>query len=131
MSLPAALVLVFVILLYLCTAFKVCEEDKRLVIHRLGRLMPLRGPGLVVVMPSIEKAVKIQIGDRGEVVDEESAKIKEVLVAVKSSQRLNTGSIVKITGFGGSQMNGHAKVELDADQRKKIRCEKCGHLMPV
>jgi regulator of protease activity HflC (stomatin/prohibitin superfamily) len=39
----------------LASAVKVVPEDKRLVVHRLGRRLGELGPGLVLVIPFIDK----------------------------------------------------------------------------
>lgn len=40
---------------------RVVGEDERLVVHRLGRAAGVRGPGLVVVWPLMERAVRVSL----------------------------------------------------------------------
>jgi regulator of protease activity HflC (stomatin/prohibitin superfamily) len=51
-------ILVFIIL---SSAVKVCKEYERGVIFRLGRLVGARGPGLFLIIPGIEKMVRITL----------------------------------------------------------------------
>ena len=52
---------VIVVLALVASAFKVVREYERLVVFRLGRLVGPRGPGLTVVLPGIEKAVRVDL----------------------------------------------------------------------
>jgi regulator of protease activity HflC (stomatin/prohibitin superfamily) len=46
-------------------SIKVLRGDERGIVYRLGRPMPgVRGPGLVMVMPSIDKLVRISLGEQ-------------------------------------------------------------------
>jgi len=40
---------------------RICQEYQRAVIFRLGRLAPIRGPGLYVLIPLIERAVTVDL----------------------------------------------------------------------
>jgi regulator of protease activity HflC (stomatin/prohibitin superfamily) len=53
-----AVILVFIIL---SSAVKICKEYERGVIFRLGRLVGARGPGLFLIIPGIEKMVRITL----------------------------------------------------------------------
>ena len=55
---PAATVLI-VALGFLFTGIKVLKEYERGVIFRLGRLVDSRGPGLIYVIPFIERMQKV------------------------------------------------------------------------
>lgn len=52
---PFLLFAVFV----LSTCVKVVKEYERLVVFRFGRLKGLRGPGLIILIPGVEKAIRI------------------------------------------------------------------------
>jgi len=59
---PALIVLVIVILLGLMVAFKairIVPEYQRLVVFRLGRLHATRGPGLVILIPFIDRGISL------------------------------------------------------------------------
>jgi regulator of protease activity HflC (stomatin/prohibitin superfamily) len=51
--------LLFLLLVILANAIRVVREYERLVVFRLGRLAGERGPGLVILIPIIDRAVKV------------------------------------------------------------------------
>lgn len=56
--------LIFAILLlvyFLISAIKILREYERGVVFRLGRLVPIKGPGLVIIWPVIDKLVKVDL----------------------------------------------------------------------
>ena len=57
--LPFVLFLVFLGLIILANAIRIVREYERLVVFRLGRLVGERGPGLVLLIPIIDRAVKV------------------------------------------------------------------------
>jgi len=60
MSMPV-IVLVVVGLFILASAIRVLNEYERGVIFRLGRLIGAKGPGLIILIPIIDKMVKISL----------------------------------------------------------------------
>lgn len=50
-----------VIFLFLISAIRVVREYERLVVFRLGRLTKTKGPGLVIIIPIIDRAVKVPL----------------------------------------------------------------------
>jgi regulator of protease activity HflC (stomatin/prohibitin superfamily) len=57
---PSAL-LVLVIIIILASAIRVLREYERAVIFRLGRAIPGKGPGLILLIPFIDKMVKVSL----------------------------------------------------------------------
>jgi len=57
--LPFLMFLAFAVLALLANAIKVVREYERLVVFRLGLLVGERGPGLVLLIPIIDRAVKV------------------------------------------------------------------------
>ncbi len=53
--------LVFVIIFFLASAIKILREYERGVVFRLGRLIGLKGPGLIILIPIIDKMVKVSL----------------------------------------------------------------------
>ena len=49
------------IIYFLSSAIKVLREYERGVVFRLGRLIPVKGPGLVIIWPIIDKLVKVSL----------------------------------------------------------------------
>lgn len=57
----AVLVIVLFVLIVLSAAIKVVKEYERGVVFRLGRLVGTRGPGLILLIPFIERMVKVDL----------------------------------------------------------------------
>ncbi len=58
----SGLILIIVLLVYfLSSAIKILREYERGVVFRLGRLIPVKGPGLVIIWPVIDKLVKVSL----------------------------------------------------------------------
>lgn len=55
------LVIVFLILFFLVNAVKILREYERGVIFRLGRLIGIKGPGLIILIPVIDKMVTVSL----------------------------------------------------------------------
>jgi len=52
----------FILIIYFLTsAIKILREYERGVVFRLGRLIPVKGPGLVIIWPVIDKIVKVSL----------------------------------------------------------------------
>src|SRR5207237_251379 len=58
---PGALAALVVAILFLVSGLKVLREYERAVVFRLGRLVGARGPGIIYIIPGIEKAVRIDL----------------------------------------------------------------------
>ena len=54
-------VLAVLLVLFLVSAIRVMREYERAIVFRLGRLTPTRGPGLVLLIPFIDKMVKVSL----------------------------------------------------------------------
>jgi regulator of protease activity HflC (stomatin/prohibitin superfamily) len=55
------LFIVFLVIYFLSSAIKILKEYERGVVFRLGRVIPLKGPGLVLIWPIIDKLVKVSL----------------------------------------------------------------------
>jgi regulator of protease activity HflC (stomatin/prohibitin superfamily) len=54
---------VLILIIILAKAIKIVREDQRLAIFRLGRFFTLAGPGLVLVIPLVDKGVRVNLPD--------------------------------------------------------------------
>ncbi len=52
---------ILLIIYFLSSAIKVLREYERGVVFRLGRLIPIKGPGLVIIWPIIDKLVRVEL----------------------------------------------------------------------
>lgn len=57
---PQLIILVF-ILLIIMSAIKVMREYERAVVFRLGRLIAVKGPGLIILIPFIDKMIRVSL----------------------------------------------------------------------
>ena len=48
-------------LYFLSAAIYVLREYERGVVFRLGRLMPVKGPGLIIIIPIIDRLIKVSL----------------------------------------------------------------------
>ncbi|MDY6852139.1 MAG: slipin family protein [Thermodesulfobacteriota bacterium] len=57
----ALIVIVVLIVLFLASAIRILKEYERGVIFRLGRVIKAKGPGLIVLIPIIDKMIKVSL----------------------------------------------------------------------
>jgi len=57
----SAIVILLFIIFILSSAIRILREYERGVVFRLGRLMSVRGPGLIILIPVIDKMVKVSL----------------------------------------------------------------------
>jgi len=60
-SFVSFLFIIFFVVYFLSSAIKILKEYERGVIFRLGRIIPVKGPGLVLIWPIIDKLVKVSL----------------------------------------------------------------------
>lgn len=59
--LSSAIFIIIVSIFALTSIIKILREYERGVIFRLGRLIPVKGPGLIILIPVIDKLVKVDL----------------------------------------------------------------------
>ncbi len=55
------LLVVILIIYFLSSAIKILREYERGVVFRLGRVIPVKGPGLIIIWPIIDKLVRVSL----------------------------------------------------------------------
>jgi regulator of protease activity HflC (stomatin/prohibitin superfamily) len=118
------LFLVISMIILAASALKVVSESQRLIIYRLGRFLGLKGPGLISVIPGVDKCTKIGIGDHGKLISQDFATVNKVDVPVRVDGSATTGQSVRIQSF----TNKDAVVILDTVRPREFVCQKCGHI---
>ena len=58
------IIIVIFLLMLLSSSIKIMAEYQRIVIFRLGRLLGIKGPGLVFIVPIIDKIIKLDLRTR-------------------------------------------------------------------
>jgi regulator of protease activity HflC (stomatin/prohibitin superfamily) len=57
--LPVLLPLIVVLIILIANTIKILNEYERAVVFRLGRFVGVRGPGLIILIPGIERMVRV------------------------------------------------------------------------
>jgi regulator of protease activity HflC (stomatin/prohibitin superfamily) len=57
----SSIVIIVLVLFFLSSAIRILREYERGVVFRLGRLISVRGPGLILLIPVIDKMVKVSL----------------------------------------------------------------------
>ncbi len=109
------------------SSIKIARESQRFIVYRLGRFFGLKGPGLFFILPGVDKCTKINVGDRGELLAQDLARIKNADIPVRVEGRAEIGKMVRIQAF----TERDAVVVAENVQTKKFVCEKCGHINRV
>ena len=60
-ALIGMIVVVLFVVLFLAKAIKIVPEYQRLVVFRLGRLLGQKGPGLVILIPFVDKGITVDL----------------------------------------------------------------------
>lgn len=55
------LIVMFLVIYFFSSAIKILREYERGVVFRLGRIIPVKGPGLVIIIPVIDKLVRVSL----------------------------------------------------------------------
>ncbi len=58
---PILITIIFFVILILSSAIKILREYERGVIFRLGRLIGAKGPGLIILIPIVDRMVKVSL----------------------------------------------------------------------
>jgi hypothetical protein len=115
------------LLILASSSIKIARENQRFIVYRLGRFFGLKGPGLFFILPGVDKCTKINVGDRGELLAQDLARIKNADVPVRVEGRAEIGRMVRIQSF----TERDAVVVAENVQTKEFVCEKCGHINRV
>ena len=51
-------------IIILATSIKVVNEYERIAVFRLGRFVNIQGPGLVLLIPGVDKGVKVNLKEK-------------------------------------------------------------------
>jgi regulator of protease activity HflC (stomatin/prohibitin superfamily) len=54
-------VVIAIVVLFLVNAIKIVPEYQRLVVFRLGRVLGTKGPGLVILIPFVDRGIKVDL----------------------------------------------------------------------
>jgi regulator of protease activity HflC (stomatin/prohibitin superfamily) len=99
-------VIVLVIFTLLISAIRIVPEYKRLVVFRLGRVTPKpRGPGLVFLIPFIDRPVSVDLREQVREVPHQTAITKEAMNRQMSAERIRRAVVTESTGAREAAIN--------------------------
>ncbi len=55
---------IIVLIIILAASIKVANEFERIVVFRLGRYFKIMGPGLVLLIPGVDKGIKVNLKEK-------------------------------------------------------------------
>ncbi len=111
---PALLVivgiLVLIVLVFLFNAIKIVPEYQRLVVFRLGRLLATKGPGLVILIPFVDRGIKVDLREfyleipRQDSITKDNAAIAIDFIMYYKVFEPAT-SVIQVSNFAGAATN--------------------------
>jgi regulator of protease activity HflC (stomatin/prohibitin superfamily) len=103
-------VVIVLVLLFLFQAIKIVPEFQRLVVFRLGRLLATKGPGLVILIPFVDRGIKVDLREffleipRQDSITKDNAAIAiDFILYYKVLDAAN--SVVQVANFAGAATN--------------------------
>ncbi|MGZ8804977.1 MAG: paraslipin, partial [Microbacterium sp.] len=109
-ALIALIVLVVLVVLFLTKAIRIVPEYQRLVVFRLGRLIGQKGPGLVILIPFVDKGITVDLREfyleipRQDSITKDNAPIAVDFVMFYKVMDAQT-SVVQVGNFAGAALN--------------------------
>jgi len=61
---PVLVIVILFLIAILASAIKILPEYMRIVVFRLGRLLGVKGPGIVFIIPIIDQAIRLDLRER-------------------------------------------------------------------
>jgi regulator of protease activity HflC (stomatin/prohibitin superfamily) len=111
---PALLVIVaaavLFVLVFLFNAIKIVPEYQRLVVFRLGRLLATKGPGLVILIPFVDRGIKVDLREfyleipRQDSITKDNAAISIDFIMYYKVFEPAT-SVIQVSNFAGAATN--------------------------
>ena len=103
-------VILILVIVFLAKAIKVVPEYQRLVVFRLGRLLGQKGPGLIILIPFVDKAISVDLREfyleipRQDSITKDNAPIAVDFVMFYKVFDAQT-SVVQVGNFAGAALN--------------------------
>jgi regulator of protease activity HflC (stomatin/prohibitin superfamily) len=112
MSYPiiGAIIVLLLVVLFLVNAIKIVPEYQRLVVFRLGRLLRTKGPGLVLLIPFVDRGERVDLREfyleipRQDSITKDNAPISIDFVMFYKVLDPEA-SVVKVGNFAGAALN--------------------------
>lgn len=132
------IVIVVLLVLYLVTSLRILNEYERAVIFRLGRVIHAKGPGLIILIPVIDKMTRVSMRlvamdvDPQDVITRDNVSVKvnaviyfRVVVPVKAIVEVENYSyaISQLAQTTLRSVCGQAELDELLSAREKINCD--------
>jgi regulator of protease activity HflC (stomatin/prohibitin superfamily) len=104
--------MLLVAMIFLAASIRIVQEDTRLSVYRLGRYIGDKGPGLVVLIPAIDRGVAKQVGSVQKTLG------RELLDAIgETSTTVYTEGKVSLSG---AEWDAMSRSPISAGQRVRV-----------
>lgn len=97
-------IFIVLVMVFLAFSVRIVFEQQRIALVRLGRYMGLKGPGVILVVPYMDRARKITIGDPGVLMTDGTGMFQEFQIPVVFTDRISTGASIKVVGFAKERL---------------------------
>jgi len=91
-------------MIFLAVSLRVVAEHQRIALFRRGRYAGLKGPGVVLVVPFLDRSCKIAEGDQGVLLTSGMGKFGEFEVPVIFNYSVKSGSQIRVVGFAENNL---------------------------
>lgn len=98
------LVILGIPFLLILTSIRVAKEHERFAVFVLGRFFALRGPGLVISLPLIQKSVRLAIGEKGRFKGDGIAEFRGYGLPVTTDTSVGLNTPVRIRSFSNAKV---------------------------
>ena len=122
-SLVIYITLLVVLPILFGSATKIAGESQRFAVFKFGRFQHYVGPGLVMVVPFVQKVHRLGVGDFGVMVGKEIARFGTIDIPLRNVESIREGQTVRIDGFADVE----PKVVASSPPGKDM-CPSCGHV---
>ena len=99
------LLVVGVLFMMILASIRVAKEHERFGIFMLGRFYTLKGPGLVIYLPFVQKAIRLTIGDKCKYKGDEIAEYLGYGLPVMAEIKLGINTPIRIKSFNNGQVH--------------------------
>jgi regulator of protease activity HflC (stomatin/prohibitin superfamily) len=104
------IVVLVLVVIFLLSAVKIVPEFRRIVLFRLGRMVGLRGPGLVIIIPLVDKPMYVDLREFYLEIPHQTAITKDnASISIDFITFFKvvdpTASVVQVANFSGAAQN--------------------------
>jgi regulator of protease activity HflC (stomatin/prohibitin superfamily) len=97
-----ALVILGIPFLLILASIRIAKEQERFAVFVLGRFFALKGPGLVISLPLIQRSVRLAIGEKGRFKGDGIAEFRGYGLPVTTDTSVGLNTPVRICSFSNA-----------------------------